>query len=148
MLTISKLLHDHSQSMSEIDLTKSVLRTVELTAKKLAHEFKTDENVCYITKQMEGVDIILSLENNEVYFVQCTVSALLLTSKASFWKTAPKDWKCVLLTPYDAKKVTKQIIESHGTLSSEFKEGKFYVSDASQLLSAGEIESVKGNLEF
>lgn len=70
------------QRESEIDLTKSVLRTMELTAKKLAGGFKTDENVCYVTKPMEGVDMILSLKNNEVYFVQCTVSVSLLSIKA------------------------------------------------------------------
>lgn len=131
-----------------IDLTGTVLRTRELKEKKLPEGFMTEVNVCYVTKNMEGVDIILSLDNNKVYFIQCTVSLSLVAEKVSFWETAPKNWKCILLTPYCAERVRTRIRDSRGALSTQFQDEKFCISDASQLLSAGEIDSVKGDMEF
>ena len=121
-----------------LDIGSAFLKTERMTKKNLPDEFVLQKNICYATSDMEGPDVILSLEQ-EVYFIQCTVSSAFLSTKKSFYRST--HWKCVLLTPFYVKK----LLTSNADLAQQFQEGNFYISDASHLLSDEQIELVKGS---
>ena len=128
-----------TKDKKEVNLTTLSQAGEVLNQKQFPSTFKPRENRCYATPNMKGVDFIVSLER-EVYFIQCTVNKAFMTAKASFWQTCPSEWTPVLITVFDVEDTIKSLLTSNGTLSNEFKNGKFYIGNAKTLLTKHEIE--------